>query len=148
MDFAREKIMSHFEAVLSLGYKIIPGSPDALVHKLRIECKKLRYLLEFYSSLFPSGLIPSLIRQLKILQDYLGEFNDYSIQQATLHEYINTLPLNSEKNKRTITALGFLIGKLNERQIEVRKDFAKTFKKFVGPETTNIFNQIKIADRA
>ena len=148
MDFAREKIISRFEAVLSLGYKIIPGSPDVLVHKLRIECKKLRYLLEFYSSLFPSGLIPSLIRQLKILQDYLGEFNDYSIQQATLHEYINTLPLNSEKNKRTITALGFLIGKLSERQMEVRKDFAKTFKKFAGPETTKIFNRIKMADRA
>lgn len=118
-----------------------------MVHKLRIECKKLRYLLEFYSSLFKFGLIPALIRQLKILQDYLGEFNDYSVQQAALHDYINKMTFKDEKNKQIIAAIGFLIGKLNERQIEVRKDFTKTFHKFSGPETSNIFKQIKMADK-
>jgi len=118
-----------------------------MVHKLRIECKKLRYLLEFYSSLFASGLIPALIRQLKILQDYLGEFNDYSVQQVALHDYIKKMTFRDDKNKQIIAAIGFLIGKLNERQIEVRKDFTKTFRIFAGPETTNIFKQIKLADK-
>lgn len=148
VDFAREKIVDRFSLVLSQGQKILPGSPDEMVHQLRIDCKKLRYLLEFYASLFPSNLIQALVCQLKILQDYLGEFNDYSVQQITLHEYINKLPVNTKNYKLSITALGFLIGKLNERQIEVRKDFSKTFRKFATPETQKIFDQLKAAEGA
>jgi CHAD domain-containing protein len=146
IDVARIQIMNRLATVLKLGGKIRPNSPDSMVHKLRIECKKLRYLLEFYSSLFASGLIPALIRQLKILQDYLGEFNDYSVQQSALHDFINKMTLKDDRNKQIIAAIGFLIGKLNERQIEVRKEFTKTFNKFAGPETLKIFKQIKMAD--
>jgi CHAD domain-containing protein len=144
LKIARKYIITYFNKVMKMGRAITPNSPDSVLHKLRIECKKLRYILEFYASLFPPDLIPALIRQLKILQDNLGEFNDYSVQQINLQEYIAGLPLNSQKNKKIITAVGFLIGKLNERQLEVRKDFAKTFKQFSGPETLKIFEQIKM----
>jgi CHAD domain-containing protein len=147
IEFARTQIMIRLERVLRLGGKINSTSPDSMLHKLRIECKKLRYLLEFYSSLFPPVLISTLIRQLKILQDYLGEFNDYSVQQEKLHKYIDHLNSVDQENKRTITAVGFLIGKLNQRQMEVRKNFAKTFKKFSGPETKKVFSQLKLADK-
>ncbi len=147
LDFARIKLKNYFDKVLDLGQKIRPDSPANLVHKLRIECKKLRYLLEFYSGLFAPEAIRTLIRQLKILQDNLGEFNDYSIQQINLNSYIDKLPLQNEPDKKHITALGFLVGKLNERQIKVRKDFAKAFRKFSGPETIKVLNQLQLSGK-
>ena len=98
-----------------IGTSITPSSPDVLLHKLRIECKKLRYLLEFFSSLFAQKEINYLIKQLKILQDNLGDLNDLSVQQDTLRKYVET-----DSNKRTLLALGILIGKLNARQVKVR----------------------------
>ena len=59
---------------------------DSDVHQLRIECKKLRYLLEYFTPLY----VPNQghlgiqhranVKQLKQLQDRLGAFNDTSNQ--------------------------------------------------------------------
>jgi CHAD domain-containing protein len=49
--------------------------PATTLHQLRIECKYLRYLLEFSQHLLgPGG--GRLIRALKVLQEHLGDLND------------------------------------------------------------------------
>ncbi len=62
---------------------------DEVVHQLRINCKKLRYLMEFFAPLFPENEIKTLIKALKLLQDNLGNFNDYSVQQIFLRQVLN-----------------------------------------------------------
>ena len=128
-------IAKQFDKVVKAGNKITSESQDALYHKLRIQCKKLRYLLEFFCSLFPRDKINALVSHLKKLQDNLGFYNDLSVQQKTLKSY-------SQKNvfdTDVILALGYLIGKLNEEQTEVRKDFNNTYQEFSNKETTKIF---------
>jgi len=143
-SFAKNSIIKKFKKILLLGGRIRPDSPDSLLHELRIECKKLRYLLEFFLSLFPKGIIPVLIRQLKILQDNLGDYNDLCVQQKTLHEYVDQLALYKSKDKQLLLAIGFLIGKLNLQQTVIREQFTKTYREFSGSKTQKIFNNIKV----
>ena len=57
------------------------------VHRLRIECKKLRYLMEFFAELFPKEEGSAVLRLLRRLQTRLGEFNDALVQQRSLMNY-------------------------------------------------------------
>ena len=51
------------------------------LHRLRIDCKKLRYLLEFFRSLYPPREAASLIKSLKSLQGVLGDIHDLAVHQ-------------------------------------------------------------------
>ncbi len=53
IEVAKEHIWKKYSKVIKIGKKINSHTPDEEVHALRIECKKLRYLLEFFNSLFP-----------------------------------------------------------------------------------------------
>ncbi len=61
--------------------------PDEAVHQVRIQCKKLRYLVEFFSELLPAEETEHIEKQLRRLQNTLGLFNDYSVQQRSLLSY-------------------------------------------------------------
>ena len=81
---------------------------DEDLHNLRIDCKKLRYLLEFFTSLFPKTQMKLLIKQLKQLQDNLGDFNDLSVQQARLLEVAGELPADAPGTAKALVATGAL----------------------------------------
>ena len=76
IDLARKRIFRRYGAVVKGGNEILANTQDELLHALRIEAKKLRYLMEFFASLFPHNQMRKLVGQLKRLQDNLGEFND------------------------------------------------------------------------
>ncbi len=74
------KILSQYDKIQRHGAHIDATTPDEQIHELRIEAKKLRYLLELFAELFSKDQVRRLIKALKRLQDNLGRFNDYSSQ--------------------------------------------------------------------
>ena len=58
---------------------------DLALHKLRIDCKKLRYTTEFFISLYDENTTRIFIEKLKQLQDSLGDIHDSFIQKR-LHQ--------------------------------------------------------------
>ncbi|MDX1301467.1 CHAD domain-containing protein [Photobacterium sp.] len=90
-------IWKRAQKVLILSQAIDSDSPDSNLHQLRIECKKLRYLLEYFLPLFPAKQVKKQISTLKQLQDLLGEFNDSSIQQVFLADYLAARKPNSHR---------------------------------------------------
>ena len=60
-ELARQRIAKQYRRVIKDGNKVLELDEDALVHQLRIDCKKLRYLMEFFASLFPKKKINRLI---------------------------------------------------------------------------------------
>jgi CHAD domain-containing protein len=83
---ACKKILKQYAAIVSDGLEINDSTGDKTIHELRIECKKLRYLLEFFAPLFAAKQLKQPIKQLKKLQDNLGRVNDYSLQLSFLLE--------------------------------------------------------------
>ncbi|MCL7488762.1 MAG: CHAD domain-containing protein [Desulfobulbaceae bacterium] len=123
MELAREIICRRYTKVMKRGKAINDASPDEELHRLRIQCKKLRYAMEFFASLFPAAEIKRAVKQLKKLQDNLGSFNDLSVQQDMLRSYLAGLRPGSRKNQDLATAIGGLLTNLHHEQQEVRRHF-------------------------
>jgi CHAD domain-containing protein len=135
---ARRWIWRRYRRVLNRGSAINKTSPNADLHALRIEAKKLRYLLEFFASLFPADEITALVKQLKKLQDNLGEFNDLSVQQGQLKSWLVQTGLPAD----TAAATGGLITELTRRQSDVRRRFRQTFKGFASTRNASVYRSL------
>ncbi len=134
IDLARKRINNQYRRVVRDGNTILEHTEDELLHALRIECKKLRYLLEFFASIFPPKEIARMIKQLKRLQDNLGEFTDLSVQQEYLLSIAEALDIDEARARRSLVATGFLVETIARRQQVVKADFARTFMQFASPK--------------
>ncbi|MDO8947668.1 MAG: CHAD domain-containing protein [Desulfocapsaceae bacterium] len=140
-EVAIKAISKRLQSILKDGAKISPQSPDGALHSLRIQAKKLRYLLEFYCSLFPEPAMNSLVKSLKKLQDNLGNFNDLSVQQGMLGQHQKGLAGGEQKKAvQVAAALGGLITHLHEEQKGVRQEFELRFKQFTTTDNRRLFD--------
>ena len=142
IELACRRIYKKYKGVVKTGSKILANTEDELLHALRIECKKLRYQMEFFANLFPRKKINALIAQLKNLQDNLGDFNDLCVQQEYLLNIATELPGARPKLKKTLVAIGSLVETLNRKKQTVKDDFAKTFTDFAAPANQELFKEL------
>jgi len=145
IDLARNRIYKKYRNVVKVGSQILENTEDEMLHVLRIHCKKLRYLMEFFSSLFPRKKINVLIVQLKKLQDNLGDFNDLCVQEEYLLKIIKELPATHRQLKTTLVAIGSLVGTLGRERQMVKDAFAKTFTDFSSPGNKELFQELFVS---
>ena len=142
IDLAHKRIYKKYRDVVKAGNLILKKTEDERLHALRIECKKLRYLMEFFASLFPRKNLSILIDQLKKLQDNLGDFNDLSIQKEYLLNISTEIPVTHQQSKKTLIVIGSLIGTLEKERQIVKNAFAKTFTDFASSENQELFRRL------
>ncbi|NLP11496.1 CHAD domain-containing protein [bacterium] len=105
------------------------NADDEALHRMRIETKKLRYLLEFFSSLFPQPAMAPLLEQLRQVQDHLGHLNDLAVQQVKLLDHLQkSSPLL--RHPQTIAAIGALVAVLHQEQEQWKNALAETMEPF------------------
>ena len=139
---AMASIYKRFRRVLKNGRRIDATAPDSQLHALRIHCKKLRYLLEFFASLFPEEQMKGLIKQLKQLQDNLGDFNDLSVQQDFLTQLLAAIkPANAQAVVMS-AAIGGLVSRLYASHSTVREQFMDVFARFDSPPNRKQFKTL------
>jgi len=141
-DLARKRIFKKYRRILKISNVKLENMPDDMLHFLRIECKELRYLLEFFSPLFPSGKIHGLIGQLKKLQDILGEYNDFRVQQQRLQELAGELPRNDSRSKKTVAAIDSLVKTMEREKQKAKKAFAKTFSDYASIPRQKVYREL------
>ncbi|WP_051305823.1 CYTH and CHAD domain-containing protein [Desulfogranum mediterraneum] len=142
VDVARRVISKRYQRVLKDGRAITPKSPDQDIHRLRIQGKKLRYTIEFFGSLFPEEEIALVIKRLKKLQNYLGDFNDLSVQQEMLHHHLQGIRPGSRRNLELGAALGGLVSTLHQEQLKARGNFGAVFERFSGGRNEALFTRL------
>ena len=133
-ELADKRIWKTYKRVIDEGSVIDENTPAEALHDLRKTCKKFRYLLEFFASLYPEKEVGSLIKTLKILQENLGDFQDLDVQAETLHGYSNDMIVEGVKDPKVFLAMGVLVEKFMVRKDEVREEFAARFDKFASKE--------------
>jgi len=140
---AGKLVLKRYGQVCRIAGSIDKNTKDEVVHQLRISCKKLRYLMEFFTPLFPKDEIKTLIKTLKILQDNLGKFNDYSVQQEFLRGVLED-DLKSFKGEemQLIESIGALTAMLYSLQLKERKKVMNNFSRFNSAETRLLFKQL------
>ena len=135
-------VHKRFRRVLRDGRNIHPHTPDCELHRLRIECKKLRYSLEFFASLYNPGQMKQLIGQLKKLQNNLGDFNDLSVQQEMLADYLLNLRPGSNRSKELAASIGGLMTDLARQHYQVRMHFEATINHFMSRNNLTLYHEI------
>lgn len=139
---AAEKIIrKRFKRILKNGSAITKDTSDDKLHELRIEGKKFRYILEFFRSLFYAESVDSYLKQMKKLQNNLGDFNDYSVQKNMLIVRLSKMR-PAPHAIETAAALGGLIVHLGDRQVAIRRKFERTFQDFATPDNIALLEGI------
>jgi CHAD domain-containing protein len=143
LPFACGLILKRYGKVCRIARKIDNKTEDAVIHQLRINCKKLRYLMEFFSPLFPQSEMKSLVKALKVLQDNLGNFNDYSVQQLFLRQLLNdSMGAFRGHELKVAEGVGALTAMLNRLQLKERGQVMKNFARFDSSTTRDAFKKL------
>jgi CHAD domain-containing protein len=130
--FAAERIRKAHQRVLRAGGAIDASSPPQALHDLRKRCKELRYMLEVFASLHDPGEQWRAVKELKSLQDCLGEFQDTEVQQTELRAFARKMVADSRAPAETVLAMGEIAAGLAVRQRAARGDFAGLFTSFAS----------------
>jgi CHAD domain-containing protein len=131
---ADARIWRLFRRIIEAGRAMGDNPAPEQLHELRKDCKKLRYLMEFFASLYVPELLDPLIKAVKDLLDILGEHQDLAVQAQHLEGFAERMAAEGRAPARTLLALGALVGRLMERRAEVRAEYAAAFAAFEAAE--------------
>ncbi|APG26763.1 hypothetical protein A7E78_02155 [Syntrophotalea acetylenivorans] len=141
-EVADRRIWKLYKRCLKEGHSIATESPAEALHELRKTCKKLRYLLEFFQSLYPPIAIKTLIKSLKVLQDNLGDFQDYQVQGEAIYSFGIEMAAQNRVPPATLLAMGILASSLFNQQQQTRDDFDHQFQTFSQPDNHRLFQKL------
>jgi CHAD domain-containing protein len=141
-EVASARIRSAFEKVMKKGQAVRKDTNPEALHRLRIDCKKLRYLLTFFRSLYPEDEIKPLIKALKRLQDRLGDFNDLQVQSETLSHLAEELMAAERGPPATLLAMGQLMGQMEGAQAKELEAFQEYFERFSRKKDRKRFKRL------
>jgi CHAD domain-containing protein len=130
---APTQIYTRWSRVQAFG-AVLDGASVAVLHALRIECKRLRYTLEFFlETLGAEGrqVIDEVVR----LQDHLGNLNDADVANTMLSDFL--FASSRKESSEPVIAPG-VVAYLAARQRELQ-DLVATF-----PDVWAQFNRSEI----
>jgi CHAD domain-containing protein len=130
---ASSRIARAHRRVIRDGSAITAASPPESLHELRKRCKELRYLLEFFGSVYDPGEHWRAVRDLKTLQDCLGEFQDTQVQHEELRAFATQMMAQRSAPAATLLAMGEIAAGLVTRERQARSEFAGRFRDFASP---------------
>lgn len=131
-SMAAARLQKRFQRIRKLQKSITPETPDNAIHALRIECKKMRYLLDSFGRLFPADCAHPIAKSLARVQNRLGRYNDTSVQQDHFLERAHGCLETGDC--RMALALGGLIGSLHHEHAALRKKVVEALAAFCNRE--------------
>ena len=111
-------------------------SPADELHRLRRRCKRMRYLLQSYESIYDPAPHHDVITRLKKLQDRLGAIQDTDVQLREIAAIAARLSRRPHVTPvRTVLAMGALRDRASLRDSSARSDLARQLRRFCAPST-------------
>ncbi|MCF7971719.1 MAG: CHAD domain-containing protein [Methylococcaceae bacterium] len=138
---ADQRIWKVYKRLIKEAEEITECSPAKVLHELRKTCKKLRYLMEFFQSLYPDNEINALIKALKGFQSVLGDFQDYEVQETSLKKFSEEMMVNKVQSN-TFLAMGVLVQHLDTKRCAARQDFSKQYALFKCEQNKSAFKTL------
>lgn len=127
-EVAQEILHAAARRVFKKGDRIGKHSPPESLHALRIAVKRLRYTADALEDVAPRDLVLWL-KQTAEIQDLLGAYNDARVMESQLTGWIDKAPARRLPRK-TILAVGGLLGVQERRAREARKAFRRLWREF------------------
>jgi CHAD domain-containing protein len=126
-------ILARYEIVRA--YETVVPGPLPTMHALRIECKHLRYALEFFRDVLGPEA-PTLIRQVVNMQDLLGELQDAHVAEGLLTEFLER---QRDKGPRaedvsSLSGVEAYLAAQRAKQAELLERFPAPWAELIGPD--------------
>ena len=134
---ADEMLREINQQTLKQGKALTRSSDAEALHDLRKTFKQLRYLMDFFSSLYPMVELRALTQSMADIQDDLGVFNDRHFQKAMVQAFIE-----QSEDESVIDIAEQLILILQQQQDDAAKDFKNSFKKYASAASQKKFNAL------
>lgn len=99
------------------------------IHEIRIDAKKLRYLVDAVSAFYQPAEIKSILGALKKLQRALGDFNDAQVQESLLVECGRAICAAGGPSAALVT-LGRLAERCRQRRRLLREEVGEQLSRF------------------
>ncbi len=141
-QLASQQIWRMYKRVRKAGRAIQPDSPAEALHQLRKDCKKLRYLIEFFRDIYPAKPLKRMLRPLKDLLDCLGQFQDRELQAEWLEGLSAELDRSDPQGRRSLMATGALVAHLLRDQHLARERFAERFARFDAADSHVLYRRL------
>lgn len=117
------------------------GAPESELHSLRIQLKKVRYILAGFESLFPGPELKQALSHLKNCQDVLGTRHDYEWQINTILDASvdgsQSLPLETQK------AMAMLAGVIHANHLHQWQEVKQGLEDLAQTEFTTLVSSLK-----
>src|ERR1700761_488279 len=131
---ARQRITRAYQSAVRRGKRITEESPSDDVHALRKRCKELRYLLEVFRPVCAKTAHRRLLKELKSLQDTLGDFQDGEVQREAVREFAAAMMAQGAAPPETVLAMGEMAAQLETHQANARAALAGRLQPFLVDE--------------
>ncbi len=109
--------------------------PIATLHALRIECKRLRYTLEFFREALPPTVTP-LIELVVKAQDHLGELHDADVAIGLIRDFMERRTRRARRAHEEIDLSGaqHLLQVKGEEMARLLATFPPLWRELSGPQ--------------
>lgn len=131
---AGRRIWTLYRRVAKAAGTVDGETPSERIHELRKNCKKLRYLLEVVQPFHDKDRMRRPIKALKLLQDYLGAFQDAEVQREYLRGWFAQLRQDGEISSPTLLVVGMLFGRFEQLQAARRAEIPEALRHFARKE--------------
>lgn len=142
-QFARKLIWKRYKKLYHAVQGIDAGVSDTQLHDVRVLCKRLRYVLDLFASLFPPKQLKPLMKSLKNTQEDLGAFNDCVVQRDALQRFLDThLAKNSADGHEIALSVGGVVTVLTHRQHIARAKSIAHLSRLASPDYQKTLRQL------
>jgi CHAD domain-containing protein len=134
---AAEPLAHWAPRLIERGYRKLRKRGDRLdsqsraedLHRLRIEAKRLRYLVEFVGEAY-NPASRRLVRRVTQLQDVLGAHQDAQVASAALRGLL--ADRRGTLEPELVWVMGEIAGRYSETAADMRKEFSKAYRGVAG----------------
>ena len=125
-----------YRRLAKAGAAITAASAEDELHMVRKRGKELRYLLEFFAALHEPVTHRSAVKELKQLQDCLGDIQDGHVQREAIRTLAARMVDEQAAPAATLLAMGELAALLDASASKARNDFGRRFARFTSGSNT------------
>jgi len=126
---ASRLVKRHLKKLLREGRRLDAASTDEDLHAMRIRCKRMRYICEFFSDLY-HGPAQKFARRVTELQDVLGDHQDAVVAQAMLKDLAASAHARRDRLRELHLAMGQMMALHAQHAREQRAAFFAQWQAF------------------
>lgn len=117
LRWVRRKLRRAYRQAVT-GAETFAQLPEEAQHRIRKRVKRLRYSVEFVSSLYPPKAVQRFLRRLRPAQEVLGEYNDLLVAEAAYRARV-------ADDARAWFAVGWIVGQRPAQLERCQRELAK-----------------------